>query len=378
MAGPLLRLDDVGLAYHSRRGIQAVLQHISFSLAQGEHLTVSGPSGCGKSPLLRLIAGLQAPTEGQIYFAGQKMTAPRPDLAIVFQDYGLFPWKTVEENILLPGRLHGSPLDKDQLASLLDTLGLTAVRHHYPGELSGGQKQRTALGRAMAMQPKLLLLDEPFSALDPVTRSELQNEVVKLQKRFHKTIVFVTHDMDEAIKMADRICIIQNGQIAQFDRPEEILKRPANAYVEEFVGKNRLWGNPAYIHAEDIMKKAVIHISKNRTVLQALQIMRHNTVDSLLVTSGRERRLEGIVWLRNLQEVQDYSASLEDYITQDYISVYADTSLQEIIDTVDYDASGIIPVVSHENELLGGLTKSGLLATLSKRYRRDSTEEAEE
>ena len=149
MAGPLLRLDDVGLAYHSRRGIQAMLQHISFSLAQGEHLTVSGPSGCGKSTLLRLIAGLQAPTEGQIYFAGQKMTAPRPDLAIVFQDYGLFPWKTVEENILLPGRLHGSPLDKDQLASLLDTLGLTAVRHHYPGELSGGQKQRTALGRAM-------------------------------------------------------------------------------------------------------------------------------------------------------------------------------------------------------------------------------------
>ena len=172
--------------------------------------------------------------------------------------------------------------------------------------------------------------------------------------------------------------IIQNGQIAQFDRPEEILKRPANAYVEEFVGKNRLWGNPAYIHAEDIMKKAVIHISKNRTVLQALQIMRHNTVDSLLVTSGREHRLEGIVWLKNLQEVKDYSASLEEYVTQDYISVYADTSLQEIIDTVDYDASGIIPVVNHENELLGGLTKSGLLATLSKRYRRDSTEGAEE
>ena len=185
-------------------------------------------------------------------------------------------------------------------------------------------------------------------------------------------------ELNEAIKMADRICIIQNGQIAQFDRPEEILKRPANAYVEEFVGKNRLWGNPAYIHAEDIMKKAVIHISKNRTVLQALQIMRHNTVDSLLVTSGREHRLEGIVWLKNLQEVKDYSASLEEYITQDYISVYADTSLQEIIDTVDYDASGIIPVVNHENELLGGLTKSGLLATLSKRYRRDSTEGAEE
>lgn len=221
-------------------------------------------------------------------------------------------------------------------------------------------------------------MDEPFSALDPVTRGELQNEVVKLQKRFHKTIVFVTHDMDEAIKMADRICIIQNGQIAQFDRPEEILKRPANAYVEEFVGKNRLWGNPAYIHAEDIMKKAVIHISKNRHCSAGTADHAAQYSGSLLVTSGREHRLEGIVWLKNLQEVKDYSASLEEYITQDYISVYADTSLQEIIDTVDYDASGIIPVVNHENELLGGLTKSGLLATLSKRYRRDSTEGAEE
>ena len=269
------------------------------------------------------------------------------------------------------------PARVDEVLEMVN-LDPDTFRNSFPAQLSGGQKQRVGVARAFSANPDIILMDEPFSALDPVTRGELQNEVVKLQKRFHKTIVFVTHDMDEAIKMADRICIIQNGQIAQFDRPEEILKRPANAYVEEFVGKNRLWGNPAYIHAEDIMKKAVIHISKNRTVLQALQIMRHNTVDSLLVTSGREHRLEGIVWLKNLQEVKDYSASLEEYITQDYISVYADTSLQEIIDTVDYDASGIIPVVNHENELLGGLTKSGLLATLSKRYRRDSTEGAEE
>lgn len=217
-------------------------------------------------------------------------------------------------------------------------------------------------------------MDEPFSALDPVTRSELQNEIVKLQKNYGKTIVFVTHDMDEAIKMADRICIIQNGKIAQFDKPEEILKHPMNTYVEEFVGKNRLWGNPNYIKAADIMKRGAIWISKNRTVLQALQIMKNHTVDSLLVTSGKELKLEGIVWLKNLQEFQNYSSSLEDFISTDYTSVYEDTSLQEIIDTIDYKISGVIPVINHQNELQGYLSKSSLLLVLSKRYRKNDRE----
>ena len=138
--GPLLQLDDVGLVYQGSNRPQRVLQHISLSLDEGQHLTVVGPSGCGKSSLLRLMAGLEAPTEGQIRFDGQKMIGPRPNLAIVFQDYGLFPWKTVEENILLPGQIHHHPLDEGQLEKLLESLDLTVVRKHYPGELSGGQK----------------------------------------------------------------------------------------------------------------------------------------------------------------------------------------------------------------------------------------------
>lgn len=178
--------------------------------------------------------------------------------------------------------------------------------------------------------------------------------------------------MDEAIKMADRICIIQNGKIAQFNSPEEILKHPANTYVEEFIGKNRLWGNPAYIKAADIMKKGAIRISKDRTVLQALQIMKHHVIDSLLVTSGKNLKLEGVVWLENLQEFQNYSSSLDDFISTDYTFVYEDTSLQEIIDTIDYNISGIIPVINHQKELQGYLTKSSLLLILSKRYRKDN------
>ena len=147
--------------------------------------------------------------------------------------------------------------------------------------------------------------------------------------------------------------------------------------MEEFVGKNRLWGNPAYIKAADIMKKGAVHISKDRTVLQALQIMKHNVVDSLLVTSGKNLRLEGIVWLENLQEFQNYSSSLDDFISADYAFVYEDTSLQEIIDTIDYNVSGIIPVLNRNHELQGYLTKSSLLVTLSKRYRNNGGSDSE-
>lgn len=218
----LLQLDDVGLVYQGSHGPQRVLQHISLSLDEGQHLTVVGPSGCGKSSLLRLIAGLQAPTEGQIRFDGQKMTGPRPDLAIVFQDYGLFPWKTVEENIRLPGQLHHHSLNKDQLEKLLQSLDLTAVRKHYPGELSGGQKQRTALGRAMAMQPKLLLMDEPFSALDPAMRHQCYDLFRKYIGTSSMATIIVTHSPEEAAALGDKTVVFaKTGGVIEDVRKNE-------------------------------------------------------------------------------------------------------------------------------------------------------------
>lgn len=218
----LLQLDDVGLVYQGSHGPQRVLQHISLSLDEGQHLTVVGPSGCGKSSLLRLIAGLQAPTEGQIRFAGQKMTGPRPDLAIVFQDYGLFPWKTVEENIRLPGQLHHHSLNKDQLEKLLQSLDLTAVRKHYPGEISGGQKQRTALGRAMAMQPKLLLMDEPFSALDPAMRHQCYDLFRKYIGTSSMATIIVTHSPEEAAALGDKTVVFaKTGGVIEDVRKNE-------------------------------------------------------------------------------------------------------------------------------------------------------------
>ena len=245
--------------------------------------------------------------------------------------------------------------------------GHGAYRNQYPSQLSGGQQQRVGVARAFAVDPPIVLMDEPFSALDPMTRAELQDEIHTLQKKTKKTVVFVTHDMDEAIKLADRICIIQEGHIVQCDTPERILKAPANQYVTDFIGANRLWANPEYIRARDIMRRRPITISRGRTVLQALQIMRQSGVDSLLVVDGRDRLL-GVLWLEELMSEKDGSGSAETYLSDDYVAVEGDTTLKEIISTIDYDVSGIIPVIEHDRTLVGFLTKSSLLATMSRQF----------
>ncbi len=373
----MIEFKNVSQGYNGK----TVLTGISLTIQTGEFVVLIGSSGCGKTTLLKTINKLNPLEKGDILIDGVSIKSIpnnklRRSIGYVIQDGGLFPHLTVGENIALLLKTVGTEVSKipERIDELLEMVNLDpdTYRDNFPIQLSGGQKQRVGVARAFAADPDIILMDEPFSALDPVTRSELQNEIVKLQKQFGKTIVFVTHDMDEAIKMADRICIIQNGKIAQFNSPEEILKHPANTYVEEFIGKNRLWGNPAYIKAADIMKKGAIRISKDRTVLQALQIMKHHVIDSLLVTSGKNLKLEGIVWLENLQEFQNYSSSLDDFISTDYTFVYEDTSLQEIIDTIDYNISGIIPVINHQKELQGYLTKSSLLLILSKRYRKDN------
>ena len=378
----MIEFEDARIAYKDK----AVLDDVSLTIRDHEFFVLIGSSGCGKTTLLKSINKLLPLKSGKLSINGIPVNQIKAHeipkmVGYVVQSGGLFPHLTVEENVALTMQIvhFSKEAIQDRVDKMLHMVNLDpeTYRGQYPCQLSGGQQQRVGIARAFAADPPIVLMDEPFSAQDPMTRSDLQNEIHDLQTKAQKTVVFVTHDMDEAIKLADRICIIQNGRIAQCDTPEEILKHPANSYVEEFVGKNRLWCNPAYIKAADIMKKGAIHISKDRTVLQALQIMKHNVVDSLLVTSGKNHRLEGIIWLENLQEFQQYSSSLDDFISTDYVYVYEDTSLQEIIDTIDYNVSGIIPVLNHSHELQGYLTKSSLLVTLSKRYRNTDTNDAE-
>lgn len=368
----MIEFQNVSMAYKDR----PVLNHVDLTIQDSEFFALIGSSGCGKTTLLKSINKLLNVQKGKLLINGTPVdrikTNQLPNLVgYVVQAGGLFPHLTVEENIALVMRIAGYPSERisERVTEMLRMVDLDpdTYRNQYPSQLSGGQQQRVGVARAFAVDPPIVLMDEPFSALDPMTRAELQDEIHTLQKKTRKTVLFVTHDMDEAIKLADRICIIQEGHIVQCDTPERILKAPANQYVTDFIGANRLWANPEYIRARDIMRRRPITISRGRTVLQALQIMRQSGVDSLLVVDGRDRLL-GVLWLEELMSEKDGSGSAKTYLSDDYVAVEGDTTLKEIISTIDYDVSGIIPVIEHDRTLVGFLTKSSLLATMSRQF----------
>ena len=367
----MITFEEVDKAYKEK----LVLHKINLTINDGEFVVLIGSSGCGKTTLLKTINKLETVDRGLIKIDNvsirqQNTLELRRRIGYVVQDAGLFPHMTIYDNIANVLRINNYDSNNienriDELLEMVD-LDPNSYKYLYPCQLSGGQKQRVGVARAFATNPDIILMDEPFSALDPVTRSDLQDAVVKLQKQFKKTIVFVTHDMDEAIKLADKICIIQKGWIVQYDTPENILKNPANEYVQNFVGKNRLWSNPEFIKASDIMLKNPCKISVDRTIIQALQVMNHARVDSVLVTE--DNKFLGIVWLADLQNFDSYSGSLKNFISDDYHAVYENTSLKEITNTVDYNHFGIVPVLDLKNELVGYLTKSRLLSVLSRQY----------
>lgn len=367
----MITFEEVDKAYKEK----LVLHKINFTINDGEFVVLIGSSGCGKTTLLKTINKLETVDRGLIKIDNvsihqQNTLELRRRMGYVVQDAGLFPHMTIYDNIATVLKISNYDNNNienrvDELLKMVD-LEPNSYKYLYPCQLSGGQKQRVGVARAFAINPDIILMDEPFSALDPVTRSDLQDAVVNLQKQFKKTIVFVTHDMDEAIKLADKICIIQKGWIVQYDTPENILKNPANEYVQNFVGKNRLWSNSEFIKASDIMLKNPCKISVDRTIIQALQVMNHAHVDSVLVTE--DNKFLGIVWLADLQNFDSYSGSLKNFISDDYHVVYENTSLKEITNTVDYNHFGIVPVLNLKHELVGYLTKSRLLSVLSRQY----------
>lgn len=367
----MITFEEVDKAYKEK----LVLHKINFTINDGEFVVLIGSSGCGKTTLLKTINKLETVDRGLIKIDNvsihqQNTLELRRRMGYVVQDAGLFPHMTIYDNIATVLKISNYDNNNienrvDELLKMVD-LEPNSYKYLYPCQLSGGQKQRVGVARAFATNPDIILMDEPFSALDPVTRSDLQDAVVNLQKQFKKTIVFVTHDMDEAIKLADKICIIQKGWIVQYDTPENILKNPANEYVQNFVGKNRLWSNSEFIKASDIMLKNPCKISVDRTIIQALQVMNHAHVDSVLVTE--DNKFWGIVWLADLQNFDSYSGSLKNFISDDYHVVYENTSLKEITNTVDYNHFGIVPVLNLKHELVGYLTKSRLLSVLSRQY----------
>lgn len=355
----------------------SVLSDISFEIKEGEFVAIIGASGCGKTTSLKMINRLITPSSGKIYVDGDDISKKdiiklRRSMGYVIQQTGLFPHMTIRENIELIPRIE--KYDKDKLFKktyeLMEMVGLDPDEFldRYPTELSGGQQQRVGVARAFATDPRIILMDEPFSALDPITRSSLQDELIELQSQLKKTIVFVTHDMDEAIKLSDKICIMDKGHIVQYDTPENILRNPANEFVTEFVGRKRVWTSPEYIKAEDIMIENPVTCSNTITLFRGLEKMRSSKVDSLMVVDSKSRKMEGIVYAKRIHQQADKSQKVTSIMNQNYLSVSPDDTILDVLNIVNENNVSYIPVLSDDRRLLGLITKSSLVTTLSQQY----------
>ena len=241
----ILQVQNVSQRFTTSEGEFLALDRVSFDVRIGETISLIGHSGCGKSTLLNLIAGLTLPSEGVLLCDNREIAGPGPERAVVFQNHSLLPWLTAHENVALAvDQLFKQSMSRAErqewIAHNLARVQMSHASHKRPGELSGGMKQRVGIARALAMKPRVLLMDEPFGALDPVTRGALQQEMVRIHRLLGRTIVLVTHDIDEALTLADKIVLMDSGRIIQQGKPLELLTRPANDFVRDFFGRSEL------------------------------------------------------------------------------------------------------------------------------------------
>jgi nitrate/nitrite transport system ATP-binding protein len=235
-ASNFLEFDGVSKVYPTANGAYTVLEDVNLSINEGEFICLIGHSGCGKSTLLSMVSGLNRPSTGEVKLKEQRITQPGPDRMVIFQNYSLLPWKTAYENVYLAVEQvykHKSPQEKKEIAiEHLELVGLSEALDKKPAQLSGGMKQRVAIARALATRPEVLIMDEPFGALDPITREELQEELLKIWEDHRSTVLMITHDIDEALFLADKLVMMTNGPSAKigevldipFDRPRNRLK----------------------------------------------------------------------------------------------------------------------------------------------------------
>ncbi|GGJ93498.1 glycine/betaine ABC transporter ATPase [Lentibacillus kapialis] len=363
--------------YKKYEGGQDVLKDINLTCEDGEITVLIGPSGCGKTTTMKLINRLINPTQGSILINGNNISTVNPvelrrEIGYVIQHIGLFPHMTIARNVgVVP---HLLKWDKTQIDSrvneLLELVGLDpkVYRERYPSELSGGQQQRIGVIRALAVEPETILMDEPFSALDPISREQLQEELVRLQKEIQKSIVFVTHDMDEALKIADKIVLMRDGKIVQHGSPEEILRRPANDFVKNFIGKKRLQPAINMPTVADVMMRKPATILPYRGLAVAMNMMEKKQVDSLVVVDD-DNHIEGYVSIYGVsREFDNENMQVKDIIQPFTHSAAPDSLLADAIHILDESKSSYIPVVGASGKLVGLLTRGSIVGHMRDMY----------
>ena len=356
MSDVMIRLDGVTKTFPGSE--EPAVDRLSLDIPRGELVVFVGPSGCGKTTTLKMINRIVEPTAGTITIDGEdQRTRPahelRRDIGYVIQQIGLFPHRTIAANIATVPRLMGWERERTdaRVAELLELMDLDpAMATRYPTELSGGQRQRVGVARALAADPPVLLMDEPYGAVDPLVRGRLQDQLLELQQRLAKTIVFVTHDIDEAVKLGDRIAILNVGGILeQYDTPAEILRRPASPFVEEFLGEERGLKRLSLIEAKDADLVRGPVVDANASVEEARRIAAEEQVDWIGVLDGE--RLRGWVWLSELDPTREVGA----VDTRDFrVWIQCHESLRTAVDAI-VNTRNQVAVVFDDDHYLGML-----------------------
>ncbi|WP_165737161.1 glycine betaine/L-proline ABC transporter ATP-binding protein [Streptococcus dysgalactiae subsp. equisimilis] len=343
----------------------------SFEVKEGEIFVIMGLSGSGKSTLVRMLNRLIEPSTGSILLGGKDISTMsaeqlrevrRHDINMVFQSFALFPHKTILENTEFGLELRGVPKEKRQeLAErALDNSGLLDFKDQYPDQLSGGMQQRVGLARALANSPKILLMDEAFSALDPLIRREMQDELLDLQDSMKQTIIFISHDLNEALRIGDRIALMKDGQIMQIGTGEEILTNPANDFVREFVEDV---DRSKVLTAQNIMIKPLTTTIELDGPQVALNRM-HNEEVSMLMATNRRRQLVGSLTADAAIEARKKGLPLSEVIDRDVRTVSKDTVITDIMPLI-YDSSAPIAVTDDDNRLLGVVIRGRVIEALA-------------
>jgi len=361
----LLEFKNVTKRYKDGK---TAVNNLNLKINKGEFVCFIGPSGCGKTTTMKMVNRLIDITEGSILIEGkdikdQDAVELRRSIGYVIQQIGLMPHMTIKENIVLVGTLMKWSKEKKEKRAkeLLQLVNLPEeYLDKYPHELSGGQQQRIGVLRALAVNPPLILMDEPFGALDPITRDDLQVEFKKLQSDLNKTIVFVTHDMDEALQLADRVIILRDGEIVQNGSPDEILRNPANEFVEDFIGKERLiQGRPDVTTVGQIMSPDPVTIETGATLKEAISKMHQKRVDSLLIVDSNHK-LEGYIDAEMIDQSYKKANHVTEVMKSDILSVLQDSLLRDTVHKMLRRGRTYVPVTDNSGHLVGIVTRASL------------------
>lgn len=364
----------------SRTGLTVGVQDANLSINEGEIFVVMGLSGSGKSTLVRLLNRLIEPTRGQVLIDGEDIAAideaalrevRRKKISMVFQSFALMPHMSVLDNTAFGLEIAGEPVSvrHEKALSALRQVGLESHANSYPDELSGGMQQRVGLARALANDPDVLLMDEAFSALDPLIRTGMQDELVALQHKHQRTIVFISHDLDEAMRIGDRIAIMQGGVVVQVGTPDEILNNPANDYVRSFF---RGVDVSNVFSAGDIARRrqaTIIRKEAGNQLRSSLQLLKDNDREFGYLVD-RENRFLGVVSVTAMSEQLKRGGTLEDSLLTDVAALEAQTPVGELIGRVA-QAPCSVPVVDEDGRYKGVISKAVLLETLDREVETD-------